>query len=91
MAADKGSFLRARATYTDMTSDPDNPVSVLVDERTQGGDGTPNGAATVKAAGIVPDGTTDGDEDNPTTFTLYRVQVVSAKALCASSLAIPRQ
>ena len=57
VAADEGDFLRATATYTDMTSKPDNPVTVLVDERTQNStDGTP------KNAGITPDGNTDGTD-----------------------------
>ena len=35
VTADDGEYLRATATYTDITSDPDDPDTVNIDERTQ--------------------------------------------------------
>ena len=70
--SDDGYYLRAIVTYTDVTSDVDDPDTVLVDERTQqdeDGDGDPE----AKTASITPFGTSPGN--------LYRVMVTSKNAV----------
>lgn len=69
---DIGYFLRATATYTDITSDTDDMDTVRVDERTQKDPTTPD-TPEAKVAEVSTDGTAD---DN-----LYRVRVVSDNAV----------
>ena len=72
VTSDDGQYLRATATYIDITSDPDDPDTVDIDERTQklvGG----NPVAKVPTMG---DGSDDDPDDN-----LYRQMMTSANAV----------
>ena len=69
--SDNGYYLRAVATYTDITSNEDLATTKLVDERTQEGDDTTPASKTLDSG----DGSA-GDSDR-----LYRVEVTSKNAV----------
>ena len=66
---DNGYYLRATATYTDITSDMDDPATVRVDERTQKDDNTDG----------TPEAKDPEEQDNPD--KLYRVRAISKNAV----------
>ena len=77
-ATDDGYFLRATATYLDMTSEADNPNTPNVDERTQN---DVNGTVSAKVP-VMTDG--DGLADDGTTVeedSVYRQMETSANAV----------
>ena len=74
--ADDGKYLRATATYIDITSDPDNPDTVNIDERTQkdeNNDGVPVAKDPTMGDGSATD-LTGADK-------LYRQVMTSANAV----------
>ena len=73
--SDDGYYLRAIATYTDITSDMDDPDTVLIDERTQK-DEDNDDSPEAKDAATEADGTS--------TYNLYRVMVTSKNAVRVS-------
>ena len=68
---DDGYFLRAIATYTDMTSENDDPDTSNIDERVQKDE---NGTIEAKTA-TANDGSVEGDD------SVYRVSVTSKNAV----------
>ena len=74
---DDGYYLRATATYTDITSEMDDSKTVRVDERTQNPDSDQEDADPVaKTPDLQGVDTDDADADN-----LYRVRVISKSAV----------
>ena len=74
---DNGYFLRVSVTYTDMTSNRDVPLTVLVDERTQDAEDDP---AVMNSDPEAKDATElDGSQEGSS--KLYRVRVVSDNAV----------
>ena len=71
---DNGYYLRAIATYTDIMSNPDNSVTVLVDERTQ--KIAADGAVTANAAPEARNPEAEGGADK-----VYRRSQVSTNAV----------
>ena len=71
--SDDGYYLRAIATYTDITSDMDDPKTVLIDERTQKEDDQIADSPEAKVAATEADGTSAEN--------LYRVMVTSKNAV----------
>ena len=70
---DNGMFLRVYATYIDTTSEKDDPMTGLVDERVQMGEDEDEDGPTAKLATSTKSG------DGPS--QLYRVMVTSANAV----------